>query len=385
MIATGPWLEARATQLVLRLLTDAGHQALTVGGCVRNHLLGMPVADVDIATDARPEVVIQLASEAGIKSVPTGIDHGTVTLVVDGAGYEVTTFRRDVATDGRRATVRYSDTIEEDAKRRDFTMNALYVQADGRVVDPLGGLPDIRARRLRFIGDPVHRIREDYLRILRFFRFQAWYGDADTGPDRAALLACEGERGGISRLSDERTGSEVRKLLAAPDPAPSVRAMAAIGVLEIVLPEASASGLKALVALEAAEKIAPSWQRRLLALGGDEQARRMCLSKSESRHLKAIREALACDAPAAECAYRFGAGAALDAALIAAARDGRDTLPAPLRGDISTGAKAEFPVSAGDLLPEIPQGPALGAKLDALRDRWIASGFALSRDDLLRG
>ena len=160
------WLTNEHTQRVCRVLTDAGAQALIVGGCVRNALLNQPVSDIDIATDALPEQVMKLAGEAGIKAVPTGIDHGTVTLVSGGIPFEITTFRRDVETDGRRAVVAYSDTVEEDAARRDFTMNALYVRPDGTVLDPIGGLPDLRARRVRFIGSAEDRIREDYLRIL---------------------------------------------------------------------------------------------------------------------------------------------------------------------------------------------------------------------------
>ena len=165
------WVNDPDTQKVCAALTDGGAQALFVGGCVRNALLGVPVSDIDIATDARPERVVQLAEKAGIKAVPTGIDHGTVTLVSGGVPHEVTTFRRDVETDGRRAKIAYSDRVEEDAARRDFTMNALYARPDGTVLDPLGGLPDLRARRVRFIGRAEDRIREDYLRSLRFFRF----------------------------------------------------------------------------------------------------------------------------------------------------------------------------------------------------------------------
>src|SRR5690606_22849112 len=174
MRITGHWLERRETQAVLACLTAGGWQALLVGGCVRNSLLRQPVADVDIATDARPETVSELAEKAGFHVVPTGIGHGTVTVVSGGLPHEVTTFRRDVETDGRRAVVAFSDRIVEDAARRDFTMNALYAQADGQVIDPLGGLPDLQARRLRFVRDAQTRLREDYLRLLPFLGFHAW-------------------------------------------------------------------------------------------------------------------------------------------------------------------------------------------------------------------
>ena len=195
----GEWISCASTQEVLAMLEGGGHLAYVVGGCVRNALMGVPVSDVDIATDARPERVMALAEAAGLKPVPTGIDHGTVTVVAEGIGHEVTTFRADVETDGRRAVVRYSDDISEDAARRDFTMNALYADARGDVLDPLGGLPDLEARRVRFIRDAGERIREDYLRILRFFRFNAWYGDPEQGVDPEVFPAMRSEIGPSAR------------------------------------------------------------------------------------------------------------------------------------------------------------------------------------------
>ena len=175
-----PWLKAPGPARVMAALTRAGHRAYFVGGTVRNALMGLEPGDIDIATDALPERVMALARAAGLKPVPTGVAHGTVTVVADGQGIEVTTFRRDVETDGRRAVVAFSELIEHDAERRDFTMNALYATASGEVIDPLGGLPDLEARRVRFVGEPRDRIREDFLRILRFFRFHAWYGDPEA-------------------------------------------------------------------------------------------------------------------------------------------------------------------------------------------------------------
>ena len=189
-----PWLVAPRTQAVCALLTEAGHAAYLVGGCVRNALLGAPVADIDLATDALPQAVLALAEAAGVKAVPTGIEHGTVTLVLEGQPFEVTTFRRDVETFGRHAVVAFSRDIAEDAARRDFTMNALYAKPDGALVDPLGGLPDLRAGRVRFVGAAEARIAEDYLRILRFFRFHAWYGHPEDGLDPEGLAACAAAR-----------------------------------------------------------------------------------------------------------------------------------------------------------------------------------------------
>ena len=225
------WVSDPATQRVCAALTEGGAQALFVGGCVRNALLDTPVSDIDIATDALPNRVVELAQAADLKAIPTGIDHGTVTVVCDHIPHEITTFRRDVETDGRRAVVAFSDKVEEDAARRDFTMNAIYARPDGTVLDPLLGLPDLEARRVRFIGTAQNRIREDYLRSLRYFRFHAWYGDAQAGFDADALAAIAGNLDGLSTLSRERVGAELLKLLAAPDPAPSVAAMRSTGVL----------------------------------------------------------------------------------------------------------------------------------------------------------
>ncbi|MGC1427906.1 MAG: CCA tRNA nucleotidyltransferase, partial [Albidovulum sp.] len=250
MQITGAWIKAGGVQAVLRLLADAGHQAFLVGGCVRNALINQPVADIDIATDALPDRVVNLAISARMRVVPTGIDHGTVTIVIDGAPHEVTTFRRDVTTDGRRATVAFTTDIKEDAARRDLTMNALYATADGQVIDPLDGLDDLMARRVRFVGSADERIREDYLRILRFFRFHAWYGNPDLGMDADGLAACAKNSAGLEALSRERVSHEMQRLLAAPDPAPTVASMQATGVLARILPGADARSLAPLVHLE---------------------------------------------------------------------------------------------------------------------------------------
>lgn len=210
---------------------------------MRDALVGRTPADIDVATDARPPEVMALAAAAGLKVVPTGVEHGTVTVVCRGDPIEVTTFRRDVETDGRRAVVAFSDDIAEDAARRDFTMNALYARPDGTVVDPLGGLPDLLARRIRFVGDPAERIAEDALRILRFFRFNAWFAAPGAAPDAAGLAACAAGAGLVARLSAERVAAEIARLLGAPDPAPAAVAMAAAGVLERVLPGADPAGL----------------------------------------------------------------------------------------------------------------------------------------------
>lgn len=378
MKITGDWLDAPHVQNVLSCLTGGGHAALLVGGCVRNALLGLPVGDIDIATDARPDQVRALADACGFKCVPTGVEHGTVTVVADGVAHEVTTFRRDVQTDGRRAVVAFSDDLAEDAARRDFTMNALYADAAGTVVDPLGGLADLRARRVRFVGAPEERIREDYLRILRFFRFHATYGDAAEGPDAEGLAACAALADELDRLSQERIGHEVRRLLAAPDPAPAVAAMQAGGILARVLPGADGRWLAPLVMLE--DGAAGDWTRRLAALGGEEVAERLRLSRAEARRLGQVRAgALSSDAPAV-LGFRLGEGLARDAILVRAALAGT-ALPPGWHDEAARGVSARFPVRAQDLAPLA--GEALGTRLRQLEQRWLDSGLRLSREQLL--
>ncbi len=378
---TADWLAADAPRAVFAALAGAGHSAFYVGGCVRNALLNRPVSDIDIATSAWPDATVAAAEAAGLKAVPTGADHGTITVVAGGQGFEVTTFRRDVETDGRHAVVAFSDRLEDDAARRDFTMNALYADAGGAVIDPVGGLPDLRAGRLRFIGDPAARIAEDYLRILRFFRFHAWYADPAGGLDAAGLAACAAGALGLDRLPPERIGAEMRKLLAAPDPGPAVAGMAEAGVLARVLPGADAAGLQALLAAERAVAAAPDPVRRLAALGGRAAAERLRLTRAEARDLAALGAAETPTSPPAALAYRHGPDLARSHALLAAARAGQ-TPPADLEQDLARGAAAQFPLSARDLMPGL-EGPALGAALRRLEDAWIASDFRLDRAALL--
>lgn len=379
MRVTGDWLVRPETRAVCAALTGGGHRALFVGGCVRNALLGQPVADVDIATDAQPDEVEALARASGLKPVPTGIEHGTVTVVSGGLPYEVTTFRRDTETDGRHAVVVFSGDIAQDAARRDFTMNALYATPEGEVVDPLEGLPDLLARRLRFVGDPRQRITEDFLRILRFFRFHAWYADPAGGIDAEGLAACADLADGIDRLSRERIGAEMRKLLSAQDPAPAMAAMAAAGVLRHVLPGATPEALAPLVHLEPPHP--PRWLRRLAVLGGADVPEHLRLSRAEAAALATLRNGALGTEGAAELGYHHGAAAAADILLARAALIGAP-LPNGWQVDAARGAAARFPVSAADLMPAL-SGPALGQRLAELESRWIASGFSLSRAALL--
>ncbi len=371
-----PWLKNEASQRVCRMLSQAGHQVFFVGGCVRNALLGQAVSDLDLATDAVPSRVQKFAKEAGIKCIPTGIDHGTVTLVVDDFPFEVTTFRNDLSTDGRHATVGFSTSMEDDARRRDFTMNALYADKDGHVFDPVNGLPDLYARRVVFIDDANQRIKEDYLRILRFFRFYAWYGDATNGLDQEGLAACASNVDGIDGLSKERIGQELLKLLGAPNPAPAVSAMGHAGALMRILPGAETSGLAVLVHLEGQLDLLPDPIRRLASLGGQDTMDNLRMSKADHRRLKvlqSVQEPL-------ELGYRYGQDA-IEILAVRAARMGVDVASSDI-SDARLGVGKTCPVVASDLMPKF-QGAALGKILMELENRWIMSRFALNKAELL--
>ncbi|MBC6442725.1 MAG: CCA tRNA nucleotidyltransferase [Rhodobacteraceae bacterium] len=376
MKITPVWLDHPPVQAVIAALQAAGFESYFVGGCVRNAVLGIPATDIDIATNAHPDQTTAAARAAGLKAVPTGANHGTVTVVADGQGFEVTTYRRDVATDGRHAVVTFADSIEEDALRRDFTMNALYAGAGGQVLDPAGGLEDLRSRRVRFIEDPVRRIAEDRLRILRFFRLHAWYGDKSAGPDPEALVAVAAAVDGLPNLSRERITAELAKLLAAPDPVQATAVMEQCGALGQILPGASARVLGSVVLLEATAGLAPDWLRRLAAIGGSDADLR--LSKSAARRLQAVQTVTGL--PLHEAAYRHGVESAWDAAIINAVL-ARQPLHPETTGIIMCGAGARFPVAAGDL-PAL-SGKALGKCLRQLEARWIASEFTATRAHLL--
>lgn len=375
------WLTDSDAQAVCRMIAGAGYNVFFVGGCVRNALLGEPDSDVDMSTNALPERVMALADAAGLKAIPTGIDHGTVTVLCGESVFEVTTFRRDVATDGRRAVVAFSNDISDDARRRDFTMNALYATPEGRLVDPLGGLDDLLARKVRFIEDASARIQEDYLRILRFFRFSAWYSRQETGFDPDALAAIAANTAGLETLSAERVGQEMTKLLSAPNPVPAVAVMKQTNVLTTILPGSDDKWLAVMVHAEQHLGITPNWLGRLAALGGEGAGDRFRLSKSDARELQQLCEVGFAGPPLTEVAYRHGAPIAKQALLLRAAL--AEVLPDASGLDIlEQVGQATFPVRAADLMPDIT-GPALGARLTKLENEWIASEFKMTKQELL--
>ena len=379
--ATGEWLTRPGTQALFDHYADAGHALYVVGGAVRNALLGRPVEDVDMASDMGPEDAAEMLSAQGVRVVPTGIDHGTITAISDGVAHEITTFRKDVETDGRHAIVRYSDRIEEDAARRDFTINALYADRDGRVLDPVGGLEDIDPPRIRFIGEARDRLLEDYLRGLRYFRFHAQVAPPGSGFDPDALNAIAATRDGLAQLSRERVGAEMMKLLGAPDPSEAVAAMAATGVLAALLPGADATALAPLVHVERHIGLAPRAILRLAAIIGTDAVPLLRLSRAQARTLADLRQHAEAGTGAGELGYRLGQKDGLSALALCAAL--RTRMPDTSEIDaLRTGAAATFPLSGSDLAHRI-EGPALGRKLRELEAVWIASGFVATKSDLL--
>ena len=392
-----PWLGSGPLSRLLAVLDAKGEEARVVGGAVRNTLLGLAPGDVDWATTALPEVVVRRAGDAGFHAVPTGIEHGTVTVVVDGVPFEVTTLRQDIETDGRHAVVHFGRDWQRDAERRDFTMNALFLRRDGRVIDLVGGLKDIEARRVRFIGDPAIRIGEDFLRILRFFRFHAAYGSGE--PDPAGLSACIRARDGLEILSRERVRVEMLKLLVAARAAETAVIMAESGILDRVLAGvADPAALARLAAAEAALGFAPDPVRRLAALAVrhvEDVIRlreRLRLSNDEHRRLRAMAEKWWRIDPAVPedsiraALYRIGPENFRDRALIALARSEakiddrawRDLVALPGRW-----TPPKFPLAAKDFLERgMEKGPALGAALAEAEEAWIAAGFPGERNRL---
>ena len=373
LLPDADWTQ-RADLASLIAALGAGN-ARYVGGAVRDTLLGLDVKDIDVATPLLPGTVMQRLQDAAIRVVPTGLEHGTVTAVLPEGSVEITTLRRDVATDGRRATVAFATEWRDDAARRDFTINALYADPATRAItDYFGGLPDLSARRVRFIGDAQERIREDHLRILRYFRFQARFGSYP--PDKPSENACAQLADTLKGLSRERIGMEMLNLLGLPDPAPTIARMGELGVLRVILPEAQPNELAALTEAEHAYGIEPDAMRRLAALLPPEErlatqvAARFRLSGKQKKRLAlaAQRTPINGDATAnaRALAYRLGREAALDRLLLVGAD------PGPLeKWEIP-----EFPMKGGEIVTMgVEAGPKVAQILNRAQERWIDEGF----------
>lgn len=381
------WLQRDETRRLFAAMTASGHAARAVGGAVRNSLLGTLVHDVDIATTATPDETLALAKRAGLRAIPTGLVHGTVTVVVDHTPYEVTTLRTDVETDGRHARVAFTRDWAADARRRDFTINALYCDAEGTIHDPLGGYPDLVARRVRFIGVAEDRIREDYLRILRFFRFSAEYAEGNL--DAAGLAACRALRAGLDELSRERVRAELLRLLAAPHAPRVVRTIAAEFLARVLPDTPDVDLLGRVAALETALQLAPDPVRRLGALSGAhpgcalplKEALRLSSNEFERLARLALPDpALQASAPEAEAKafiYRHGTEPFVDGLILATARERHsDTglatrLALPDRWSAPT-----LPVRGSDVVElGVAAGPSVGHVLAAFEEWWIAAEF----------
>ncbi len=389
VLAGAAWLVRDETQAVFQAITAAGFAARVVGGAVRNALLGLPVTDIDFATTAPPEEVMALAPQAGLTAMPTGIAHGTVTVIAGHVPFEVTTLRQDVETFGRHARVAFTEDWAADARRRDFTINALYCDAKGEVADPLGCYRDIVAGRVRFIGDAAARIREDYLRILRFFRFHAQFGSGEI--DVIGLDACVRERQGLQQLSGERIRAELIKLLAAPGAAASVLAMAEHGIASIVLGGAPDSAVFGhLCEIERAVGRPPDPILRLAALARPAASAaalksRLRLASVEAARLERLVTDIAglgrsmSESDVKAAIYRQGASAFTDAALLAWARSAEPAGDPAWRALVDLAQvwrSPVLPVRGADLVQRgVEPGPKVGRILAALEGWWIAEGF----------
>jgi poly(A) polymerase len=381
------WMNAPELRAVMDALDG---QARIVGGAVRNGLLGREVDDVDLATPLLPDDVSARLTAAGINAVPTGIEHGTVTAVANGKPYEVTTLRRDVETDGRRAVVAFTTDWAEDAQRRDFTINALYADLDGKVHDTVRGVEDLKAGRVRFVGDATARIREDYLRILRLFRFHAWYGKGEI--DSAALHAAAAEKAGLAKLSGERVQKEVLKLLAAEDPTPVLRIMAASGILTELLPgDLDIARLERLAAIDAGAFFTPDAVLRLAALLPNDPAvardvaKRWRLSGADALRLEDLagsREKIVSYLSVKEMRkllYRLGIPRLKDRIFLKWAADPKESNAIQWRMMLAVSdawERPKFPLSGREvMLAGVPEGPMVGRILEEVEDWWIDADF----------
>jgi poly(A) polymerase len=392
-IALQPWMVEPATTAVLGALSAGGAEARFVGGSVRDALLGRPIGDIDIATTAPPERVTELLEKRGIKVVPTGLAHGTVTAIagIPSRHFEITTLRHDVETYGRRARVAFDADWAADAARRDFTINAIFLAPDGTIDDPVGGLTDLRASRIRFVGDPATRIAEDVLRLLRYYRFEARFGTG--GGDPGARAACRAAAHLLSRLSAERVAQELVKLLETTDPTRALHMMREDRVLDVILPEARRiDRLQQMIAIERN----PDPLRRLAALievdaaGADIVAERLRFANSWRDRLHGLAPPWLLDPRADRAAqrqtlYRLGVERYRDSALLIAAEGGttRERVT-ELLTSAQEWTPPVFPLSGRDVTAlGIPPGERVGKLLDTLHDWWVAGDFTADRDSCL--
>ena len=395
---THSWLQRAELKTLFAAVPDGSLRF--VGGCVRNALLERAVNDIDLATQLEPKAMMAALDAAKIRYVETGVAHGTITAVIKGTPYEITSLRKDVETDGRRAVVSFTQDWAVDAQRRDLTVNALYADLSGQVYDPTGeGLDDLKAGKLRFVGEADARIREDYLRLLRYFRFMAWYG-GEAPFDSEALKAARENQSGLKTLSAERVWSELKKLLSAPDPARAIRVMSQQGILETLLPESSnADGLELFVKLEQRESLAPDPLVRLMAMSARESlqvallCKRLKMSNAETARLRGwadggeVLDPYADERAKLQAIYKSGNEVVVDRARLRAAGE-PDVIKSAhwiSLADLAAGwTRPNFPLTGKDLQAAgVKPGPEMGRIMKALEALWVRSGFTVDKPKLL--
>ncbi len=384
-LSRAKWLRDPKLQDLMHVIAKAGGEARVAGGAVRNALLGEPVTEVDLATTLPPMAVKSCCETAGFKVVPTGIDHGTLTVVVHGTPFEVTTLRHDIATDGRRAHVKFTDNWQQDAQRRDFTINAMFADQQGKIYDYTDGYEDIQKRKVRFVGAARQRIMEDYLRILRFFRFHARYGN--SAPDAKGLAACKNLRKGLATLSAERIRQEMLKLLSAPRAVPTLKVMAKAGILRLVLVHTDD--------WRTLERLGPDAILRLAILAREPHTLKASfrLSNAEAGRIEALQDAPTL-APSLrpierrQLLYGMGKHRWRDAVTVSWAKSSSSLDDRGWRALLNLPKSWQtpaFPITGKDLLQAgLPPGPAVGQALQDLEDWWLASGFKPTREQLLQ-
>jgi len=379
------WLKSKPVNIIWKVLSSKGAKVYFVGGCVRDSVQARKIKDIDIATDALPSEVIELAKLANLKVIKTGLEHGSVAIIVQNERFDITTFRSDIVTDGRHSTVRFSLNILDDAMRRDFTMNALYMTIDGEILDPISGFEDLVSGRVRFIGEPEKRIREDYLRVLRYFRFLTIYGEKAESLDHSTVDACSNAIFGLKTLSNDRIWEELQKILLADNPNLSLKLMYSSGVLEAILPFAKLENLHRFLILEKKFKIKFKEINRLAVLNPSQVrfwAKRFPFKREQRRWLDTLLVNLNDSSSLRVRSYKYGADLTISAYAIFKSHLSK-TLDSKDLAEINAGSSQSFPINNSDLLEYYSQSKALGDEFKRLKDLWFSSNLELDRHNLL--
>ena len=367
------WIKNKVTQNILKIFEGADHNAYLVGGCIRNSILNIPVTDIDISTDATPQQTVDLFNRENFKVAPTGFSHGTVTVISEGIPYQITTMRSDQNTDGRHADVVFSDDIKKDAERRDFTINALYADSTGKIINPIGGLEDFNPLAIKFIGDPNNRIQEDYLRILRFFRFHAQFSELVTQFDKVALDAIKKNQDGLKKLSKERIWSELKKILSTSNPARSLYKMSQLGILEIILENKNVHNLKRFNLIEKKMGLEPEPIRRLVAITENTDDTFLNLSRKEAKKFSLLKGLLKKKYDPAELVYQFNREIAQSVLAIYTFYKGEKLRLSDIK-KIEKACLFPCPIT-GAQISKYMDGPAVGIKIKEAQRAWIKSNF----------